>query len=97
MPLMRAWGHGARRVAAQTGVDYYEALKTVHHRNAERSVYIRSYFHSEANVLSDWDLILNTDRIDPSHAIETIVAAMKGAGFNVPEGVAPVHAAAAAS
>ncbi|MBI3831569.1 MAG: cytidylate kinase-like family protein [Planctomycetes bacterium] len=85
----------ARRIAAKTGADYFDALKEVQDRNAERAEYLRTYYQREADVMSDWDLIVNTDRIDTSCAIESIVAAMKGAGYEVPAEAQKPHAAAA--
>lgn len=75
---------GARRIARERGISYEAARELVRAERLEREEYLRTYFREDFNDASNWDLIVNTDKIEMPKAVILIVSAMRAAGLEMP-------------
>jgi cytidylate kinase len=61
------------RVAADTGIDEKDAAKLLHRSDAGRLGYLKRVYGVDAESPTDYDIVLNTDRIDSDAAIDAIL------------------------
>jgi cytidylate kinase len=78
----------ARRVAAERGTELPEAEQRVFEVNNKRHKFIDNLFSNHykrpsLELAKNFDLIVNTDHIDPEGAVPVILLAMQQAGFEV--------------
>jgi len=86
----------AERLAKKEGLPLEVARKRVLEADAERHACIQTHFHRSISDASNYDLVLNTDRLEPPAAVEIILFAMHQAGFSVPREEVQAHAVLAA-
>ena len=67
----------AKRVAESRGCDAKEAKKLVSRGDANRADYIKRFYGIAAESPSDYDLVMNTDRLSAEQAADTIVQVAK--------------------
>jgi cytidylate kinase len=75
----------ARRVAKREKLGEEEALRKVHRMNTQRSEFLVALYGKRAAEPFRFDLVVNSDRYTPGEIAELTLAAMKAAGFPVPE------------
>jgi cytidylate kinase len=68
-----------RTVVEQRGVDDKDARKQVERGDANRADYLKRFYGISHESPSDYDLVLNTDRLGPDGAVRLIVQAVVGA------------------
>ncbi len=84
----------AKRIAEEAGLPLDAAERKVYEINNKRHKSIEhlfrdSYEHCSLNYAKNFDLILNTDRIQPGNAAPIILLAIRQAGFDVNKYAAP--------
>jgi hypothetical protein len=75
----------ARRLEEQSGLNPAEACRQVLLVNQERASFIRTHFRRDINNPTDYDLVVNTDHIEPGQTVEIVLAALRRAGFCAPQ------------
>ncbi|NGZ06306.1 MAG: response regulator [Magnetococcales bacterium] len=70
-----------RRVAQREGITLDAAKRKIIEIEKERSRFLKGLFKRYPNTRTYYDLVLNTDRIDPVHAVDIIVHAMERMGY----------------
>ncbi|MBF0271956.1 MAG: response regulator [Magnetococcales bacterium] len=70
-----------RRVAEREGIDPNAAKRKIAEIEKERSRFLKGLFKRYPNTRTYYDLVLNTDRLDPVHAVEIIINAMEKMGY----------------
>ncbi|MEO5349870.1 MAG: cytidylate kinase family protein [Magnetococcus sp. YQC-3] len=93
-----------KRVALREGITLEEAKRKIADVEKERSRFLKGLFKRYPNNRTYYDMVINSDKLEPQQAVEIIVAAMEKMGYPVPEelhapearkpqqSVAPVHA-----
>lgn len=74
----------AGRVQRDEGLSHFQAVEKIRRINAERAEFIRSRFGHDPADVSIFDLVVNTDRLEPAQAMELILHGMNLAGFRLP-------------
>ncbi len=74
----------AQRVARCENLTRERALQKCRMINAEREAFVRTNFDRDPADPANWHLILNTDRLSAQTAVDTILTAMHGCGFDLP-------------
>jgi len=64
----------ASRVAAAHGISEKDAAKSVKKSDAGRAAYLKKTYGISSESPSDYDIIINTERLTPNAAVELIVA-----------------------
>ena len=72
------------RLAEAEGVDAKSAAKIVSESDKGRAAYIKDFYGVTSERPTDYDLVLNTDRLAPATAVDTIVHAAALAGVGSP-------------
>jgi len=80
----------AERIAARENLDSADARQRVLEVDRERSEYIRELYNVDIEDAGFYDLLLNSDRFDVETMVESILFAMQGAGYVMPEAVPKV-------
>lgn len=80
----------AERIAARENLDIVAARQRVLDVDRERSEYIRELYDVNIADAGFYDLLLNSDRFDVETMVESILFAMQGAGYVIPETVLKV-------
>jgi hypothetical protein len=62
-----------RRVADQHGVDHEEAERLVKSGDANRRDYLKRFYDVPSELPTQYDLVLNTDRLTPEQAADLVV------------------------
>ncbi|MGB5178186.1 MAG: cytidylate kinase-like family protein [Gammaproteobacteria bacterium] len=75
----------ARRVAERKKIDLKAARERVKSVNRHRADYLQHLYGKNINDCRDYDLVINTDRIDVDSAVELILHHMQQAGYDIPE------------
>jgi dephospho-CoA kinase len=68
-----------RRLAAALGVDEKEAARTLKQSDAGRADYLKRFHRVNAELPTHYDVVINTDRLEPEQAARLIVQAAGGA------------------
>lgn len=66
------------RLAAGLGTDEKEAARTVKRGDAARADYLKRFYGINAELPTQYDLVINTDKLAPDLAAELIVQAARG-------------------
>jgi hypothetical protein len=74
----------ARNVASRENISLEDAHQRVRDVNLERAEYIKMLYDADINDLSNYDLVLNSDRYDRIQLVELILDAMEKAGYSLP-------------
>ncbi|MEO5347784.1 MAG: response regulator [Magnetococcus sp. YQC-9] len=83
-----------KRVAEREGITQDAAKRKIIDTEKERSRFMKGLFKRYPNTRTYYDLELNSDRIDPVHAVDIIVHAMERMGYITAEQAnAPQHRA----
>ena len=69
-----------RRLAAAAGVDEKEAARLIKKGDAARADYIQRFYGISAELPTQYDLVINTDKLAPEQAASLIVQAASGDG-----------------
>jgi len=80
----------AERIAARENLDSADARQRALDVDRERSEYIRELYNVDIEDAVFYDLLLNSDRFDVETMVESILFAMQGAGYVMPEAVPKV-------
>lgn len=83
----------AERIAAREHLDTAAASQRVLAVDRERSEYIRELYDVDIEDAGFYDLVLNSDRFDVEAMVESILFAMQGAGYVIPEAALKVSSA----
>lgn len=75
----------ARRVAERKQIDRKAARECVKMVNRHRADYLQHLYGKNINDCRNYDLVINTDRIDVDSAVELILHGMQLAGYDIPE------------
>jgi cytidylate kinase len=75
----------AQRVAERKQLDIEAARERVLEVNRQRAGYLEQLYGEGINDCSDYDLVINTDRIGVDSAIELILYSMQQAGYDIPD------------
>jgi cytidylate kinase len=67
-----------RRLADALGMDEKQAARTVKQSDAGRADYIKRFHKVGAELPTHYDLVINTDKLEPEHAARLIVHAAEG-------------------
>jgi cytidylate kinase len=67
-----------RRLAATLGVDEKKAARAVKRSDAARGDYIKRFYGISAELPTHYDLVINTEKLEPEHAARVIVQAAGG-------------------
>jgi cytidylate kinase len=67
-----------RRVAATANIDEKEAARIVKKGDAGRADYIQRFYGVSAELPTHYDIVINTDKLDPQEAAHLIVQAALG-------------------
>ncbi|MBF0339719.1 MAG: cytidylate kinase family protein [Magnetococcales bacterium] len=70
-----------KRVAQREGITLDAAKRKIGDTEKERSRFLKGLFKRYPNSRTYYDLVLNSDRIDPVHAVDIIVNAMERMGY----------------
>ncbi|MBF0213169.1 MAG: response regulator [Magnetococcales bacterium] len=70
-----------RRVAQREQITLEAAKRKIIETEKERSRFLKGLFKRYPNTRTYYDLVLNSDRIDPVHAVEIIITAMEKMGY----------------
>lgn len=70
-----------RRVAQREGINTETAKRKITETEKERSRFLKGLFKRYPSTRTYYDLVLNSDRIDPMHAVEIILTAMEKMGY----------------
>nr|CAX84066.1 Response regulator receiver protein [uncultured bacterium] len=70
-----------KRVAQREGIGLDAAKRKIAETEKERSNFLKGIFKRFPNNRTYYDLVLNSDRIDPMHAVDIIVNAMERMGY----------------
>jgi cytidylate kinase len=73
----------ARNVASRENISHDDALQRVREVDLERAEYIKMLYDADINDLSNYDLVLNSDRYDRVQLVELILNAMEKAGCSL--------------
>jgi Cytidylate kinase-like family len=65
------------RVAAARGLDEKEAAKSVERSDAARADYLKRFYDTRRELPTQYDLVVNTDRLTSDEAVELIVLAVE--------------------
>ena len=68
-----------RRLAAAAGIDEKEAARLIKKGDAARADYIQRFYGIGAELPTQYDLVINTDKLAPQDAARLIVQAASGA------------------
>jgi len=68
-----------KRLASALGVDDKAAARTVKRSDAGRADYIKRFHNISTELPIHYDLVINTDKLQPEHAVRLIVHAAGGA------------------
>ena len=74
----------ARNVASRESISLDDAHQRVSEVDLERAEYIKMLYDADINDLSNYDLVLNSDRYDRIQLVELILDAMEKAGYSLP-------------
>ncbi len=80
----------AERIAAREHLGIAAARQRVLDVDGERSEYIRELYDVDIEDAGFYDLVLNSDRFDVETIVESILFAMQGVGYVIPEAVLKV-------
>lgn len=84
-----------KRVAEREGISDEAAKRKIISTEKDRSAFMKGLFKRYPNTRTYYDLVINSDRIDPMHAVDIIVHAMERMGYITAEQAnAPQHRAA---
>ena len=75
----------ARHVASRENISVEEASKRVSEVDEERADYIKMLYKADIHDLSNYDLVLNSDRYDRVQLAELILDGMEKAGYTLPK------------
>ena len=78
----------AKRIAARQGLTLDAAARKVFEVNQKRhesieDIFSDRYEHCSLEYAKNFDLVINTDHIDPENAIPVILIGMQKSGFNL--------------
>ncbi|MBF0459921.1 MAG: response regulator [Magnetococcales bacterium] len=73
-----------RRVAQRESISLEEAKRKIAETEKERSRFLKGLYKRFPSNRTYYDLVINSDKIDPQHAVEIIVNAMESMGYPVP-------------
>ena len=65
------------RVAAERGLAEKDAAKAVDRSDAARADYLKRFYGAKRELPTQYDLVVNTDRLTPDEAVELVVLASK--------------------
>lgn len=71
-----------KNVAFKFGVSLAEAKKRIKYRETRRRRFVKETFHEDIDAIENYDLIINTARVDLESAVETIIGTILGAQKN---------------
>jgi len=74
----------ARNIASRENISLADAQQRVTEVDRERAEYIEMLYNADINNLSNYDLVLNSDRYDRIQLVELILDAMEKAGYSLP-------------
>ncbi|MEO5340404.1 MAG: cytidylate kinase family protein [Magnetococcus sp. MYC-9] len=70
-----------KRVAQREGISLEEAKRKIADVERERSRFLKGLYKRYPNNRTYYDMVINSDRIDPQHAVDILVTAMEKMGF----------------
>jgi cytidylate kinase len=76
-------------VAAEDGIELEEAKEKVRESNRKRGKFVWDMFHRRLNDPTNFDLVINTDKLasmDP--VVDMIIAMQEATGLDLPKAVA---------
>ncbi len=73
----------ARRVAEREGISLEEAIQHIVTIDKERSRFLKGLYKRFPNNRTYYDLVINSDRLEPHNAVEIIISAMEKMGYLV--------------
>jgi hypothetical protein len=73
-------GVRTRRIAERDGVDESQAAKLIRHGDASRAAYVKHFYKIDRELPTHYDVVVNTDCLDPERAADVIVQAAGGPG-----------------
>jgi cytidylate kinase len=65
------------RVAEQQGLDEKDAAKAVERSDSARADYLKRFYGARRELPTQYDLVVNTDRLTPDEAVQLVVLAVK--------------------
>ena len=74
----------ARNIASRENISLDDALQRVREVDLERAEYIKMLYDADINNMSNYDLVLNSDRYNRIELVELIIDAMEKAGYSLP-------------
>jgi cytidylate kinase len=80
----------ARRVAERKQLDLKSARKLVRTINRGRDDYMRKLYGAEIDDVSNYDLVINSDRFGVPQIVELVLLAMRRAGYEIPDRIMQV-------
>ncbi|MBF0162069.1 MAG: response regulator [Magnetococcales bacterium] len=75
-----------KRVAQREGVSLEAAKRKIAEIEQERSRFLKGLFKRYPNNRTYYDMVINSDKLEPQQAVEIIVTTMEKMGYPVPEG-----------
>jgi hypothetical protein len=65
------------RVAQEQGLEEKDAAKTIERSDSARADYLKRFYGARRELPTQYDLVVNTDRITPDEAVKLVVLAVK--------------------
>ncbi|MEO5332871.1 MAG: response regulator [Magnetococcus sp. YQC-5] len=82
-----------KRVAQRDGLGLEEAKKKIADTEKERSRFLKGLYKIFPNNRTYYDLVINSDKIEPQHAVDLIINAMNKMGHHVNKNILKVEPA----